>query len=142
CSLALAAKAQGYHVLASDVAERALIPARALVANPAVRLRREDLAALLRDVAREPDRLSASPLQAVLPRDDARFLMRAFTVTERRSEPVRSLLALTLLKATLRLFPLSLPSATDAPAAAAGDFDRVSPRRVGHYLRRGRVLTP
>ena len=46
------------------------------------------------------------------------------------------------MKAILRLFPMSLPTATDARAAAEGDFDRISPRRIGHYLRARESLHP
>ena len=49
-----------------------------------------------------------------------------------------------IVKLVLRLYPMSLPSATDAPAAANDDFDRVSPRRLatcgrGDCWRRGAV---
>jgi len=37
---------------------------------------------------------------------------------------------------------MSMLRGTDARAAADGDFDRVSPRRVGHYLRARRLLSP
>ena len=36
---------------------------------------------------------------------------------------------------------MSMPNATDAKYAAAGDWDRVSPRRVGHYLRAQRNVS-
>jgi len=53
---------------------------------------------------------------------------------------VASLLTLTLIKAFLRAFPMSMPSASDAGHFATGDFDRVSPRRLGHYIRGSRLF--
>ena len=35
---------------------------------------------------------------------------------------------------------MSMLRGTDARAAASGDYDRVSPRRLGHYLRSERYL--
>ena len=37
---------------------------------------------------------------------------------------------------------MSLPNATDAARAAAGEYDTISPRRLGHYLRRDRWIQP
>ena len=58
------------------------------------------------------------------------------------SEPRRWLLLLLLIKWVLRLQPMSMLRGTDARSAASGDYDRVSPRRVGHYLRSRKLLTP
>ena len=40
-----------------------------------------------------------------------------------------------IIKLVLGLQPMSVLDASDAGAAATGDFDRVSSRRLGHYLR-------
>src|SRR3990172_1839160 len=45
-AVSIFAKAQGFHVVASDVAERSTVIARALVANSNVRLRPDDLLSL------------------------------------------------------------------------------------------------
>ena len=37
---------------------------------------------------------------------------------------------------------MSMLRGTDARAAATGDYDRVSPRRLGHYLKASELLTP
>ena len=66
----------------------------------------------------------------------ARSRTRAGTVS-----PGAACSQLLVVKLVLRLYPMSLPSATDAAAAAQGDFDRVSPRRLGHYLRARQQLT-
>ena len=59
-----------------------------------------------------------------------------------RAEPVRSLLLLVAIKAALSFQPMSMLTASDAAAAACCDFDRVSPRRLGHYLRAREKLAP
>ncbi len=142
-AVALFAKAQGFSVVASDIAERAVVVTRAVVANSSVRLRREDVL----DLFREPDgsypRIAARQVPLVFSADQAQWLDRAVAGARRRSEPIRSLLLLVVIKVALRCQPMSLLTATDAEAAVGGDFDRVSPRRLGHYLRaQQRLLTP
>ena len=58
-----------------------------------------------------------------------------------RSRPGASSLLL-IIKLVLRCQPMSMLRGTDARAAATGDYDRVSPRRLGHYLKAGELLTP
>ena len=130
-AVALHAKANGFQVIASDVAERAALAARALVANSSVRLRRYDVLSLFA----EPEHPYPEFEPLVFTPDQARFLDRAFANAAARPEPIRSLLQLTLVSFVLRLFPMSLPSASDAAHAAAGSYDRISTRRLGHYLR-------
>ena len=141
-SAALFAKAQGFRVIASDVAERATIVARALVANSSVRLRSDDVLDLFRDPGVAYPRVAAHHSPAVFTAAQAAWLDRALARANPRSEPVRSLLLLVIIKIALRCQPMSMLRGTDARAAASGDFDRVSPRRLGHYLKASRLLTP
>lgn len=134
-AVALYAKAQGFFVVASDLAERAAIVARALIANSSTRIGREDVL----DLFREPDgaypRAVAREAPEVFSAAQAEWFDRALARARRRSEPTRSLLLLVAIKVALRCQPMSMLTATDARHAHAGDFDRVSPRRLGHYLR-------
>ena len=117
-AVALAAKAQGFEVYASDRARRDAIVAAALIANSSVRLREADWLPALR-----PDDLRENGAAA-------------------RQAPTRALLELLAIKLVCRLFPMSLPNATDAARAAAGEYDTISPRRLGHYLRRDPWIQP
>jgi len=128
-AVALAAKAHGFRVMASDVSERAVITARALIANSRVKLTKDDIVRLL---------TAARVLESGTPLADR--VTPLFEAARRRHEPVASLLLLTLVKAFLRAFPMSMPSASDARHFASGDLDRVSPRRLGHYIRGARLF--
>lgn len=55
---------------------------------------------------------------------------------------MQSLATLLVVKWALRTQPMSMLRGTDAKAAFGGDFDRVSPRRLGHYLKSQGLLTP
>ena len=141
-SIALFAKAQGFHVIASDAAERAAIVARALIANSTCQLRLDDVLDLFRSPDDSYPQVAAQHIPSVFTAFQAAWLDRAVARANRRSEPVRSLLLLLIIKVALRCQPMSMLTGTDARAAATGDYDRVSPRRLGHYLRAERMLTP
>ncbi len=134
-AVALHAKARGFEVIASDIALRAVIPARALVANSHVRLHRGDIVALLPEPDYDYARVASEHAPGRLPVRTAEWIDRAIARARERPEPIRSLLLLVIIKLVLRLQPMSVLDASDAGAAAVGDFDRVSPRRLGHYLR-------
>ena len=74
----------------SDVAERAAVVARSLIANSTVRLSPADALALLADATRLAP--SAPTLAGVLPDGQAALLEGAFAAARERSEPMRSLL--------------------------------------------------
>ena len=130
-AVALWAKAQGFAVVAGDAAERGAVVARALIANSRVRLRREDLLAAL---ACPPPSNAGRPRMDIFTPEQERALHGVLAAADRSADPLASLVRLVALKAALRAFPMSLPNATDA-VAAAGDFDRVSSRRLRHYVR-------
>ena len=137
-AVALTAKACGFRVVASDIAARGWIGARGLIANDHTRLDSRDLAAL----ATECGTRSLPPaLTSICSPAQAAWLARAATAADACTEPRRSLRWLLILKLLLRWFPLSMPSAGDAAAAARGETDDLSPRRLGHYLRAQRPLT-
>ena len=166
-AVSLYAKAQGSDVVASDPATRAAAVPRALVANASVRLRREDVLDLYRAPLGDYPRAAAEHVPGVFTAEQAAWLDRAVAVAcmraepvrsllllvaawlDRavavacmRAEPVRSLLLLVAIKAALSFQPMSMLTASDAAAAACCDFDRVSPRRLGHYLRAREKLAP
>ena len=140
-AVSLYAKAQGFRVVASDVAERSAVIARALVANSDVRLRPDDVLSLFDEPAVGCPRVAGRYVTAVFSEAQADWIDRALAVADRRCEPARSLLLLVIIKLVLRLFPMSLPTASDAHRAATGDFDGISPRRLGHYLKSRELLT-
>ena len=144
-SVSLQAKALGFRVVCNDLALRSAVVGRALIANNSVRLTQADVAALLQEPAGAFPRTAEETFcPAVFADEHARPIDRAlyWLQSELFSEPRRSLLTLLLVKWMLRLQPMSMLRGTDARAAAGGDYDRVSPRRVGHYLHSRRLLAP
>jgi len=138
-AVSLFAKAQGFEVHCNDIALRSHIVGKALIENSETRLAKPDLLPLFEhEVDHSTFELGA---QALAPHG-ARFLAAALPAALAAHGPQRWLLLLVLETWILRCMPMSSPAATDAAAAAAGDFDRISPNRIGHYLRAGRAARP
>ena len=114
--------------------------ARALVANSSTRLRRDDALDLFREPDGDYPRVATGHVPSVFTAEQAAWLDRAVAGACRRAAPVRSLLLLVAIKAALSFQPMSMLSATDA--AAGGDFDRASPRRLDHDLGAREKLAP
>ncbi|HKZ20282.1 MAG TPA: DNA adenine methylase, partial [Acidimicrobiia bacterium] len=73
-SVSLFAKAQGFRVVACDIAERAIIIGRALVENTRVKLTREDVLRLLRPHDGPSGRVETTMAPAVFTKEQARFI--------------------------------------------------------------------
>ena len=137
--------ARGFEVRCNDLARRAVVVGEALIANDGVRLGALDHARLFQAPPADYPRLATTALTPqVFAPDHAAFWDRAWywATAPDRPAPTRALLQLLLIKWALRCQPMSLLNATDAAAAHRGDYDRVSPRRLPHYVRARRLLAP
>lgn len=142
-SVSLFAKAVGFHVLCSDIALRSAAIGRALIDNSSVTLGHADIAALLCEPSAPYSRRAEEQYSpAVFSRPHAALLDRALHNLRSFAEPLQSLAIVLVVKWALRLQPMSMLRGTDARAAFEGDLDRVSSRRLGHYLKGSRLLTP
>ncbi len=77
-SVSLYAKAQGFRVVATDIAARAITVGEAVVANSRVRLTREDILRVLSRRIEPPGRVEAQFVPSVFTANVGRFLDAAF----------------------------------------------------------------
>jgi hypothetical protein len=144
-SVSLFAKLHGFRVICNDLALRSVVIGRAFIANGSVTLERSDVALLLREPDEPYPHLAEERyVPSVFSREHARLIDRAlwWARSDYFPEPKRSLALVLLIKWALRVQPMSMLRGTDARAAFSGDYDRVSPRRVGHYVRSLDLLRP
>ena len=144
-SVSLLAKAYGFTVTCNDVAYRSTVIGHALIANSSVTLCEADLAFLFQEPREEYAHVAEEQFSpSIFSLDQARFIDRALAGASSGDLPAekRHLLRLLIVKWALRCQPMSQLRGTDARAAAGGDFDKVSPRRVRHYINSVRLLRP
>jgi hypothetical protein len=144
-SVSLLAKAYGFEVHCNDIAYRSALVGHALIVNSTVTLTDADVALLFREPEEDYPRLAEERFSpSVFSLEHARFLDRGLCWARSGAFPdaKRHLVELLLVRWALRCQPMSQLRGTDARAAAEGDFDRVSPRRVGHYVASLRLLQP
>ena len=144
-SVSLLAKAYGFEVHGNDIAYRSALVGHALIANSSVTLTDADVALLFRESEEHyPHTAEERFSPSVFSLEHARFLDRGLYWAASGAFPnaKRHLVELLLVRWALRCQPMSQLRGTDARAAAEGDFDRVSPRRVGHYVTSLRLLQP
>ncbi len=143
-AVGLTAKALCFRrVIANDLAERACIVGRALLVNSSVCLLPADVLRLFA----EPPVVNSEPPQVLrrLAPSSRSFFERAWCHLRAGSFSgvQQDLVSLLVIKLLLRSFPMSLPTASDAHRVGGGDFDRVTPPRLTHYLRAAaRVVQP
>lgn len=138
-AVALTAKAHGFEVHANDLARRSFVVGKALIENSESQLAASDVAALFTAISDPAVHASARRL---LSAQQASFVAGAIPAIRAAPEPQCWLLELALIKWVLRCFPMSIPAATDARYAADLELDRISDRRVTHYLRARRSARP
>jgi hypothetical protein len=136
-AVALQAKALGFSVVAGDLSEVAVTVARALVANSHVKVSEADLRGLY-VAARSFG--PAGPEPAAFTDVERNWLVGALAFADGHSEPRRSLLRLLVVHVALRLRPMSVLDAADAKYFDAGDLDRLTAKRLAHYLRTTRAM--
>jgi hypothetical protein len=144
-SIGLLAKAYGFEVQCNDVAYRSALVGHALIANSSVTLSDADVALLFREPEEAYPRMAEEMFSpSVFSPEHARFLDRGLHWARSGAFPEakRYLIELLLVRWALRIQPMSMLRGTDARAAFGGDYDRVSPRRVGHYVASLRLLQP
>lgn len=144
-SVSLLAKAYGLEVHCNDIAYRSALVGHALIANSSITLSDADVALLFREPEGDYPRKAEEMFSpSVFSGEHARFLDRGLYWARSGAFPgaKRYLMELLLVRWALRCQPMSQLRGTDARAAAEGDFDRVSPRRVGHYVASLRLLQP
>lgn len=144
-SISLLAKFHGFTVTCNDVAYRSALIGHALIANSTVNLTDVDVALLFREPGEAYPHVAEEQFSpSIFSREHARFLDRGLHWARSPTYPgaKRYMMELLLMRWALRCQPMSQLRGTDAKAAAEGDFDLVSPRRLGHYIASRRLLQP
>jgi len=142
-SVSLYAKAQGFSVVATDIAERAIVIGRALVENSRVRLRREDVLRLLAPMDGPPGHVEATMVPAVFTVEQARFIDSALGAASRTEDPAKAnLIRLLAMRMALLCHAYSQVRKGTIHRVTTGEFESITESAVYHYVDGLRLATP
>ncbi len=142
-SVSLYAKAQGFRVVATDIAERSITVGRALIENSRVRLTREDVLRLLEPTDEPPGRIERELVPSVFTQNLARFIDRALAVASDTSDPAKAaLIRMLAIRLALLEHPMSQVRKGTIHRVATGEYEAITDSCVHHYVEGLRLTRP
>jgi adenine-specific DNA methylase len=142
-SVSLYAKAQGFRVVATDIAERGIVVGEALVANSRVPLTREDVLRLARDDGAAPGPVETGYSPSTFTRDQARFLDRALRTAGETEDPAKAaLIRLLAIRVALLAHPMSQVRAGTIHRLETGEYEAITESCLYHYVDGMRLTRP
>jgi hypothetical protein len=142
-SVSLYAKAQGFRVVATDIAERAIVVGQSLIENTRVRLTHEDVLRLAAPRDDPPGRVEQTYVPDVFTRAQARLLDRALVLARESQETARAaLLRLLAVRVALLAHPMSQVRAGTIHRVATGEYEAITESCVRHYVDGLRLTRP
>ncbi len=142
-SVGLYAKAQGWRVVATDIAERSITVGRALIENSRVRLTREDVLRLLEPSDDPPGRVERELVPSVFTQNLARFIDRALAVAASTPDTAKaSLVRMLAIRLALLEHPMSQVRKGTIHRVATGEYESITNSCVHHYVEGLRLTRP
>ncbi len=142
-SVSLYAKAQGFRVVATDIADRAITIGRALVENSRVRLTREDVVRLVAPTDAPPGRIERDYVPAVFTQAQGRFIDRALAVAAATEDTAKAaLFRLLAIRVALLAHPYSQVRKGTIHRITTGEFESITESAVYHYIDGLRLTNP
>ncbi len=142
-SVSLGAKAQGFKVVATDIAERSIIVGQAVIENSRVKLNREDVLRLLTPRTGPPGRIESQFVPSVFTANVGRFLDAAFETAAQTGDVAKAaLLQLLAIRVALLAHPMSQVRPGTAHRASTGEWESITESCLYHYTEAFRLTTP
>lgn len=142
-SVSLYAKAQGFSVVATDIAARAIVVGEALIANSRVRLTREDVLRLAATSGGEAGRVERQYCPEVFTREQARFLDRALTLAAECPDRAKAALyRLLAIRVALLAHPMSQVRKGTIHRLETGEYESITESCLYHYIDGLRLTRP
>ena len=134
-SVSLYAKAMGFRVVATDIAERALAVGRALIENSRVKLTREDVLRLLKPGDGCPGRIEQELVPAVFTQNMGRFLDQALAGADATTDPAKAaLIRMLAIRLAMLEHPMSQVRKGTIHRVATGEYENITASCVHHYI--------
>lgn len=142
-SVSLFAKAQGFRVVATDIAERAVVVGEALIANSRVRLAHADVLRLAKDDGQSPGRVECEYCPSVFTKEQARFLDRTLGIAGETPDPAKAALyRLLAIRVALLAHPMSQVRKGTIHRLETGEYESITESCLYHYVDGLRLTRP
>jgi len=142
-SVSLYGKAQGFKVIATDIAERSIVIGKALIENSRVRLLREDVLRLLTDGKASAGRVESTMAPAIFTKEQARFIDTALQVASESQDPSKAaLVRLLTMRMALLCHAYSQVRKGTIHRVTTGEFESITESAAYHYIDGLRLATP
>src|SRR5713101_4085042 len=142
-SVSLGAKAQGFKVIATDIAERSIVVGQALIENSRVKMSREDVLRLLAPRSNPPGRIESQFSPSVFTANVGRFLDAALDTAAQMEDIAKAaLLRLLAVRVALLAHPMSQVRPGTIYRASTGEWESITPSCLYHYVDGFRLTTP
>ena len=142
-SVALYAKAQGFDVVACDIAERAIVVGQALVENNRTKLTREDILRLARGSSDSAGHIEQTYAPGTFTPAQARLLDRALAQAGSARDPAKGgLLRLLAIRVALLAHPMSQVRSGTIHRLESGEYESITESCLYHYVDGLRLTRP
>ena len=134
-SVSLYSKAQGFRVISTDIAERAIVVGQALVENNRVRLSREDVLRLAAPTDDPPGRIERDYAPRVFTRAQALLLDRALATAASTGDRAKgALLRLLAVRVALLAHPMAQVRGGTIHRLSTGEYESITESCLYHYV--------
>jgi len=142
-SVSLYAKAQGFSVISTDIAERSIVVGQALIENNRVRLTREDVLRLAAPSDHPPGHVERDFVPAVFTTRLARFLDRVLAIAAETPDTAKAALyRLLAIKVAMQSHPMSEVRKGTAHRLETGEYENITESCLHHYVDGMRLTRP
>ena len=142
-SVSLYAKAQGFRVVATDIAERAITVGQALIANSRVKISWEDVLRLAAPTDDPLGRIEAGYVPRVFTQAQGRFLDRALAIADKTPDPAKAaLFRLLAIRVALLAHPMSQVRPGTIHRLTTGEVESITESCLYHYADGLRLTRP
>jgi hypothetical protein len=142
-SVSLYAKAQGFRVVATDIAERAIVVGQSMISNSRVKLSREDILRLAAPSNAPPGRVEQQYVPTVFTLEQGRFLDRALAIAGETADTAKAaLVRLLAIRVALLAHPMSQVRGGTIHRVSTGDYESITESCLYHYVDGLRLTRP
>ena len=142
-SVSLYAKAQGFRVIATDIAERSIVVGDALIANSRVRLSGEDILKIAAPDESPPGRVETDYVPTVFTKEQGRFLDRVLDVASATKDRAKAaLFRLLAIKVALLAHPMSQVRKGTIHRLETKEYENITESCLHHYVDGWKLTKP